>query len=56
MAWMEHHRQGRRDKVPLCSYCHFWGVPTGAAKKEQRKQIAEQQIIEKIKNKHSKNQ
>lgn len=29
MKWLEYHRQGRRDKVPLCSYCHFWGVPTG---------------------------
>ena len=30
MKWLEYHRQGRRDKVPLCSYCHFWGVPTGS--------------------------
>ena len=30
MKWLECHRQGRRDKVPLCSYCHFWGVPTGS--------------------------
>jgi MoaA/NifB/PqqE/SkfB family radical SAM enzyme len=30
MEWIEYHRQGRRDKVPLCSYCHFWGVPTGS--------------------------
>ncbi len=29
MEWMEHHKQGRREAVPLCSYCHFWGVPTG---------------------------
>jgi radical SAM protein with 4Fe4S-binding SPASM domain len=29
MKWLENHRQGRRDKVPLCSKCHFWGVPTG---------------------------
>ncbi|MFA5117975.1 MAG: radical SAM/SPASM domain-containing protein [Candidatus Omnitrophota bacterium] len=26
--WLGFHKQGRRDKVPLCSYCHFWGVPT----------------------------
>ena len=26
--WVQHHIQGRRDKVPLCSYCDFWGVPT----------------------------
>jgi radical SAM protein with 4Fe4S-binding SPASM domain len=29
LEWLEFHKQGRRDKVPLCSYCHFWGVPTG---------------------------
>jgi len=29
MEWLEHHKTGRRDKIPLCSYCHFWGVPTG---------------------------
>ena len=28
-AWIKHHIEGRRDKVPLCSYCEFWGVPTG---------------------------
>jgi hypothetical protein len=28
LDWMDHHKQGRRDMIPLCSYCHFWGVPT----------------------------
>lgn len=28
MKWLEYHKLGRRDKIPLCSYCHFWGVPT----------------------------
>ncbi|MDO8601393.1 MAG: SPASM domain-containing protein, partial [bacterium] len=27
--WIKHHIEGRRDKVPLCSYCKYWGVPTG---------------------------
>ena len=27
--WVTYHIQGKRDKVPLCSYCDFWGVPTG---------------------------
>lgn len=27
--WIRCHVEGRRDKVPLCSYCDFWGVPTG---------------------------
>lgn len=29
MKWLKAHKEGRRDKIPLCSYCHFWGVPTG---------------------------
>lgn len=28
-AWLKYHIEGRRDKIPLCSYCEFWGVPTG---------------------------
>lgn len=27
--WMRYHIEGKRDKIPLCSYCKFWGVPTG---------------------------
>ena len=48
MAWLDYHRQGRRENVPLCSYCHFWGVPTGAAYSEQRKEISENEVIDKI--------
>jgi hypothetical protein len=29
MAWLESHKSGKRDKVPLCSHCDYWGVPTG---------------------------
>lgn len=29
LKWLEYHKQGKRGKVILCSYCHFWGVPTG---------------------------
>ena len=28
MEWLECHKAGRRDHIPLCSYCHYWGVPT----------------------------
>jgi len=28
MEWLECHKQGGRKNVPLCSYCHYWGVPT----------------------------
>jgi len=27
--WMEHHKCGRRDLVPLCAKCEYWGIPTG---------------------------
>ncbi|MBI5245407.1 MAG: SPASM domain-containing protein [Elusimicrobia bacterium] len=29
MRWLELHKRGKRSDVPLCSYCRFWGVPTG---------------------------
>ena len=28
LKWLEYHKQGKRDLVPLCSKCEFWGVPT----------------------------
>ena len=28
--WLEYHIGGQREKVPLCSYCEFWGVPTSS--------------------------
>ena len=28
-AWIKCQVEGKRDKIPLCSYCDFWGVPTG---------------------------
>nr|WP_320017110.1 radical SAM/SPASM domain-containing protein [uncultured Desulfobacter sp.] len=29
--WLEFHKKGQRSEIPLCSYCHYWGVPTGCA-------------------------
>jgi len=29
LEWKKLHIEGKRDKIPLCSYCKFWGVPTG---------------------------
>ena len=26
--WIKYHIEGKRDRIPLCSYCDFWGVPT----------------------------
>jgi radical SAM protein with 4Fe4S-binding SPASM domain len=28
--WIQHHKEGKRNKIPLCSHCDYWGVPTGA--------------------------
>ena len=28
--WIEYHKKGHRDKVPLCCTCQFWGVPTSS--------------------------
>jgi hypothetical protein len=41
MEWLSRHKEGRRDLVPLCSYCHFWGVPTGSHQKFQEDVVAE---------------
>lgn len=27
--WLKYHVEGNRAKITLCSYCDFWGVPTG---------------------------
>jgi len=29
LEWLRYHIQGQRDKVPLCSKCEFYGLPTG---------------------------
>lgn len=29
LEWLEYHKHGERKRIPLCSYCEFWGVPTG---------------------------
>ena len=26
---IKHHIEGKRDRIPLCSACDYWGVPTG---------------------------
>lgn len=47
MEWLEYHKQGRRSEVPLCSYCHFWGVPTGWEAIQQCVEIDETRIFRK---------
>jgi len=29
IKWLDLHKKGKRNEIPLCSYCHFWGVATG---------------------------
>ena len=36
--WRELTILGRRDKIPLCSKCHFWGIPTAPDEKEFEKE------------------
>jgi radical SAM protein with 4Fe4S-binding SPASM domain len=36
MEWLEYHKRGKRDKIPLCSYCDFWGVPTSGSCEAKR--------------------
>ncbi len=45
MEWLKYHKQGRRDKVPLCSYCHFWGVPTGKGYHDDYNKINESDVF-----------
>lgn len=45
LEWLEYHKQARRDKVPLCSYCYFWGVPTGWDYKIEGESINEKDIF-----------
>ena len=45
MEWLEYHKLGKRDKVPLCSYCHFWGVPTGNPLNIETQKIDEKQTL-----------
>ena len=28
-GWLQYHLQGKRDMVPLCKSCEYWGVATG---------------------------
>lgn len=45
--WLEFHVEGKRNKIPLCSYCEFWGVPTGLANKQEIKGMDEKRVFER---------
>ncbi|MBN2142804.1 SPASM domain-containing protein [Candidatus Woesearchaeota archaeon] len=42
MKWLELHKRGRRDQVPLCSYCQFWGIPTAFPSEYKAKKTDEE--------------
>lgn len=47
--WMDLHKQGKRKEIPLCSYCHFWGVPTANVNKinSNIKKVKEKDVLKK---------
>lgn len=47
LKWQSLHVQGKRSKIPLCSYCHFWGVPTSGIVSDSGSKINERTIFEK---------
>lgn len=47
MKWLKLHAAGRRSEMPLCSYCHFWGVPTGWDLEGREKVLKEENVLRK---------
>ena len=45
MEWLRYHKMGKRDRIPLCSYCHFWGVPTGRGLVGEVPKVSEKDIF-----------
>lgn len=45
--WLELHKQGSREKVQLCAYCQFWGVPTAGKSEKSGKDLNEYSIFSK---------
>lgn len=45
MKWLKLHKQGHRGEIPLCSYCQYWGVPTGLNYDGQDKIIDEKEVL-----------
>jgi hypothetical protein len=45
--WLNLHKQGLRSKIPLCSYCHFWGVPTSGPANDSNTVLNENKIFDK---------
>lgn len=35
--WLEYHKKGQRDKIPLCKDCNYWGIPKGGDNNASKK-------------------
>ena len=47
IQWKEFHKQGRRDKISLCSYCQFWGIPTSGNLNKMEEEVNEEGLFSK---------
>jgi len=47
MEWKKYHVEGRRYLAPLCSYCHYWGVPTGGDFADYTNKVDELDVVKK---------
>lgn len=47
LKWLKLHAAGRRRDIPLCSYCHFWGVPTGWDLEGREKTLREDIVLQR---------
>ena len=45
IEWLQYHKEGKREKIPFCSYCQFWGVPTGNDIQIEIRKIDERKIF-----------
>ncbi len=43
--WLEYHKKGQRNNVPLCSYCQFWGVPTAGKSERTFSDVDEKDVV-----------
>ena len=48
MRWLEYHKKGQRDKMPLCKNCHYWGVPTSGNYEEKIEKLDENDLVKEL--------
>jgi MoaA/NifB/PqqE/SkfB family radical SAM enzyme len=47
IKWLQLHKKGLRSEIPLCSYCHFWGVPTSGLVVDSNSTVNEKRVFNK---------